>query len=410
LFASGAAVGWEFDHMNRTLSVLLALLLLLVGSAGAQDGDPIRIGAIFDLSGESSDVGTPYAEGIAAFIETLNDSGGIDGRSLELLGGDAGFEVDAAEQIYGQLTDAGVVAIMGWSTEESLALAGAAARDEIPFVPASSSELLNDPNGFAPYTFLVAPTYGDQLVALMYHMLELWTDDGNSAGDMRVAIFYHDSDFGIDPLTAGEDFARSAGIAGVVTFPMRSGAREFTSELQQADDYGVTHIVIQNLPRPAAQLANSIVGFFGAISPGRVGCLNWCANELFIEFAGAASENVLGAVPFAPAGAGVPGHAGAAAFLRGRGESLDEASLHFAQGWTAMSILAEAIQHAVDSGLEITGPNIRAALESMRDVETGDVVTPISFTANDHRGTRSLMIYVVQRGEWQQSSTLLDLR
>lgn len=396
--------------MTKKISVMLVLLLMIFGGAAAQDGEPIKIGAIFDLSGETSDVGTPYAQGMNAYIEFVNENGGINGQPLELVAGDGAYDVRRSEQLYGQLAAQGVVAVMGWGTEESLALASRAASDQIPFLSASSSEELNDPSGFAPYNFLVAPTYGDQLVAMIFHMLELWEDEGFSAADMRIALFHHDSDFGIDPLAAGEAFARQARIGGILPVPMWSEARDFTAELQQADDYGITHIIIQNLPGPAAQLAANISSFFGGITPGRVGCLNWCANEQFVELAGASAENILGAVPFAPTSISVNGQQDAEDFLEERGQSLEDTSLHFTQGWTTMSILVAAIEETSNTGRAITGANIRAALESMRNVDTGGLLAPVSFSPDDHRGTRALAIYVVQNGEWQASSNVLDLR
>ena len=396
--------------MTKKLSVLLVLLMLVIGGAAAQDGEPIKIGAIFDLSGETSEVGTPYAQGMKAYIEFVNENGGINGQPLELLAGDAAYDVRRAEQLYGQLAAEGVVAVMGWGTEESLALAGRAASDQIPFLSASSSEELNDPSGFAPYNFLVTPTYGDQLVAMIFHMLELWEDEGFSAADMRIALFYHDSDFGSDPITAGEEFARQSRIGGILAVPMWSEARDFTAELQQADDYGITHIIIQNLPAPAAQLARNITGFFGGITPGTVGCLNWCANEQFVELAGEAAENVLGAIPFAPTSVSVNGQQDAEDFLEERGQSLEDATLHFTQGWATMSVLVAAIEDTSNAGQAITGANIRAALESMRNFETGGLLAPLTFSADDHRGTRALAIYVVQNSEWRPSSNMLDLR
>jgi branched-chain amino acid transport system substrate-binding protein len=396
--------------MSKKLSVLLCLLLMVFGSATAQDSEPIKIGGIFDLSGETSDVGTPYAQGMDAYIEFVNENGGINGRSVELLAGDAAYDVRRAEQLYGQLAAEGVVAVMGWGTEESLALASRAASDQIPFISASSSEALNDPSGLAPYNFLLTPTYGDQLVAMMFHMQELWEDEGNSAADMRIALFYHDSDFGSDPIAAGEEFARQARIGGILAVPMWSDARDFTAELQQADDYGITHIIIQNLPRPAAQLVTNISGFFGGITPGRVGCLNWCANEQFVELAGDAAENVLGAIPFAPTSVSVAGQEDAEDFLESRGESLDDATLHFTQGWATMSVLVTAIEQTSNAGQEITGANVRASLESLRNFDTGGLLAPVTFSTDDHRGTRALAIYVVESGEWQPSSNMLDLR
>lgn len=397
-------------RMTKKISALLLLLTMVFSGAAAQDSDPIKVGAIFDLSGETREVSQPYAQGVAAYVEFVNQNGGVNGRALQLLAVDGEYDVTRAEQLYGQLVNEGVVAVMGWGTEEALALASRAARDQVPFIPASSSEALNDPSGFAPYNFLIAPTYGDQLVAMMFYMQKLWEAEGNSAADMRIALFYHDSGFGTDPIAAGEEFARQARIGGLLTIPMWSEARDFTAELQQADDYGITHIIIQNLPRPAAQLVANIIGFFGAITPGHVGCLNWCANEQFVALARDNAEDVLGAMPFTPPNVTVNGQQDAEDFLDSKGLSLDDASVHFTQGWAAMSVLVSAITQTSDAGQQITGLNIRASLESMKNIDTGGLLAPLTFSADDHRGTRALSIYVVQDGEWQPSSKVLDLR
>ena len=46
--------------------------------------EPIKVGAIFDLTGPTSDVGTPYSEGLTDFVNWYNDAGGVDGRPIEL--------------------------------------------------------------------------------------------------------------------------------------------------------------------------------------------------------------------------------------------------------------------------------------------------------------------------------------
>ncbi|KXK51399.1 MAG: branched chain amino acid ABC transporter substrate-binding protein [Chloroflexi bacterium OLB13] len=243
--------------MKRVIVLLAVCAMLIVGSAGAQDGEPIKIGAVFDLSGATGDVGTPYANGVIAYVAALNESGGINGRPIELISADYAYSVETAEQLYAQFVAEGVVVFMGWGTGDTLALVSRIAEDEIPFISASYSASLNDPNGTAPYNFLIATTYGDQLEIMMMYMLEQWEAEGNSAADMRIAVFHHDSPFGTDPLAQGDEYAASAGIGGVLHIPMPRGATDFTAELQQADDFGVTHIIVQNVSSPAALLAQN---------------------------------------------------------------------------------------------------------------------------------------------------------
>ena len=46
---------------------------------GGDDATPIKIGVIADLTGATGDVGTPYNEGMMAYIDYRNADGGIDG-------------------------------------------------------------------------------------------------------------------------------------------------------------------------------------------------------------------------------------------------------------------------------------------------------------------------------------------
>jgi branched-chain amino acid transport system substrate-binding protein len=402
--------------LKKTL--LLLMLIAVFGAVYAQEGEPatgepIRVGAVFDLSGATGDVGTPYANGVIAYVDWRNQNGGINGRPIELLSADYAYSVETAENLYSQFVSEGAVVFMGWGTGDTIALVSKVAEDEIPFISASYSATLNDPQGTAPYNFLIATTYSDQLVILMRHMLDLWTESGQDPADMNVAIFHNDSPFGTDPVADGTAYAEEAGIGGVLAIPMPRGATDFTAELTQADNFGVTHIIVQNVSSPAALLASNAEEFFGGLNgEGEVqfGCLNWCADELFVSQAGEASEGTLGAIPFTPTTVEIEGQAEPRAYLEAQGQTLEEASLHFTQGWAAMDVMAQALQRTLDAGLELTGPNIRDTMQQMENVETGGILAPITFSEEDHRGNRALAIYRVEDGVWVESSEVIDLR
>ena len=46
---------------------------------------PIKVGAIFDLTGSAADVGTDYAGGMRGYADWMNMQGGIEGRRIELI-------------------------------------------------------------------------------------------------------------------------------------------------------------------------------------------------------------------------------------------------------------------------------------------------------------------------------------
>ena len=132
------------------VTFILLLSLSMLGGALAQD-DAIKVGAIFDLTGATSDVGTSYADGIRAYVDWVNGNGGIDGQMIDLLWEDYSYQVPNAEDLYTQFVDQGVVAFMGWGTGDTEALRGRVAEDQIPFMSASYAASLNDPGGEAPF-------------------------------------------------------------------------------------------------------------------------------------------------------------------------------------------------------------------------------------------------------------------
>jgi branched-chain amino acid transport system substrate-binding protein len=75
-----------------------------------------------------------------------------------------------------------------------------------------------------------------------------------------------------------------------------------------------------------------------------------------------------------------------------------------------MAVMVEGIRRVVEAGDEVTGPNIRAALESIEGFETGGITAPVSFSADDHQGNRALTMYQVQDGAWVAVSDWIDLR
>ena len=261
---------------------------------------------------------------------------------------------------------------------------------------------LADPS-VTPYNFLAGPTYSDQLTILLKYMLDQWQADGNT--DLpKVAIFHDDSPFGESPLPAAEAFYAVTGVE-FVAIPMPRGVNDFTPQLTAAQEFGATHIAIQNVPSPAAQLLQDKAALEMGDVP--VFCLNYCANEQLVRLAGAAAEGVIGAIPFTPLSTDVPGMADIREYAAAHDIDLASKSATYVQGWWFAKIMAEAIRRTLDAGDAdagdaLTGANIKTALESMDNWETGGMTAPITFTADDHRGQRAVRLYQVQDGVWEQ--------
>ena len=395
--------------MSRTrwlVAVLAALSLGLTacapggggGGSGGNSEGPIKIGVIADLTGATGDVGNPYNKGMMAYVDWLNGQGGIDGRKIDATSKDYAYDVPTAERLYKEYVNDGVVAIQGWGTGDSEALMNKVSADELPFMSASYAEALTDPKK-APYNFVVAPTYSDQMrVALN------WISK-DAGGPAQVAMFHNDSPFGLAPLEDGQAWIKEQGLDLKMTpYAMPSGAANYVGLLSQAEKQGAKYIVIQNVSSPAAQVAKDIKAQGLDM---KIVCLNWCADEQFVDTAGDAAEGHVLVQPFAPITADQPGHEEIQTYLKGKGSSLEKEGLHYAQGWYTMHVMAEGIRAALKDGGDLTGTSIKEALETMGPIDTGGVVGTgeVEFTADSHRGSTGSGIYVAKGGVMEPLET-----
>lgn len=360
-------------------------------SGGEATGEPIKIGAIFDRTGATGDVGAPFGDGVVAYVEHLNANGGIEGRPIELLHADYAYDVAQAEQLYSQYTSEDVVAFSGWGTGDTEALRPKITQDELPFISGSYSEELRDP-AETPYNFVVALTYSDQMRIALNHINEI------SGGEhVEIAVLHHDSPFGLSPVADGEAYIADQDYdMGYQAYPMPSGAPDYFGQLTQAQEQGADYIIIQNVSSPAAQLATNVAD---QGIDATVFCLNWCADEGFVELAGDAAEGSLGVPPWTPPTQSEEDMSGVQEYLEGEGQTLEDVNLHFTQGWYQFAVMAEGIRQVVAAGDEVTGPNIKTAMEEMEPFDT-PVSEPIDFTAEDHAGMESGVVYEVSDGTW----------
>src|SRR5437763_13173498 len=115
------------NRFARKLALPLCITLLVGVACGKDSKKPaaaatkseIKVGAIFDLSGATADIGTPYSEGIRDYIDFKNASGGVEGHKLALSWQDFKYDLTLAGQLYGQYISEGAKVFMGWGTADT---------------------------------------------------------------------------------------------------------------------------------------------------------------------------------------------------------------------------------------------------------------------------------------------------
>jgi len=116
---------------SMALAVALGLGVVLAASScskkpapPAQPKAPIKVGAIFAVTGGASFLGAPEAKTAEMFVEKVNDAGGINGHKIELIVKDSAGKPETAISLAKQLIDEDkVLAIIGPSTSgETMAI------------------------------------------------------------------------------------------------------------------------------------------------------------------------------------------------------------------------------------------------------------------------------------------------
>ncbi|THB70074.1 MAG: ABC transporter substrate-binding protein [Desulfovibrio sp.] len=342
----------------------------------------LKIGVLSDLSGPTGDVGNPYAEGVMDCIAYLNANGGVGGYEIVAYQEDYAYDVQKALTYYEQFKNKGIVALQGWGTGDTEALMSFVAQDEIPTLSASYSAHLTDPNT-APYNFFVAADYTTQMRAALKYFADNWS--GSEAP--KLALIYPDHPYGLSPIEGAKAYAEELGfeIVGEVNVELRAmdATTQLTDLMEDSPDYvwiGGTTDSTSVILKDAEKLGFETTFFINI----------WGNDENLVELAGDAVNGHIGLQATAVYDDDTPGTTVIREITGG-----EHKMTHYVRGFASMLVMAEGIRIAAEQG-EVTGPSLKAALESLRDFDPMGLTPPISYFEDDHRPNLSVNLYELQ--------------
>jgi branched-chain amino acid transport system substrate-binding protein len=141
-------------------TIALACLASITAAACARTEDPIRVGAVYPLTGAQAEGGgLDEFRGAELAAALVNEDGGVGGRPIELVPIDVPG-ADAAPGAIGSLADRGVDLVLGsyGSTISQPAAEGAALRDMLFWETGAVGEMTG--TGAGELVFRVSPTGG----------------------------------------------------------------------------------------------------------------------------------------------------------------------------------------------------------------------------------------------------------
>ena len=125
----------------------LSLILLLCSANAALAAAPVKIGALFAVTGPASFLGEPEKNTLELLVKEANAKGGIKGAKIELVIYDTGGDATKAVQLANKLIKNDHVAVIvgPTTTGETMAVIPIAEKEQIPLISCAAGIKITDP-------------------------------------------------------------------------------------------------------------------------------------------------------------------------------------------------------------------------------------------------------------------------
>lgn len=360
---------------QRRRSLLLAAGASLAAplTAHAQTGgEDIVIGGSIPMTGVFAFAGVGINLGIGDYVKMVNDAGGIKGRKLRYVPEDTGYKVDVSVAAYKKLTSQNKINLYyGDSTGFAKTINPELDRGgAILMAGASFATELNDPKKY-PHQFLVGPDYTEMFGILLKHIAK-------EKPGAKVAFVYSDSEFGRDPIDESEALAKKLGLSVPVKLMTPAGSVDVSTEViklrRAAPDYTIFHgYILAPIPEFITQgkqmgMTSKWMGTF------------WTMDSSTVMKMGPAGDGFMGVMPYRYH---YDTSAPSPTLDKIRKLRPDYQSTAYMQGYLAAMLFVESAKRCLDAGKPLNGTNLKAALNSLKDFDTGGLIgVPITIRGN----------------------------
>ena len=337
----------------------------------AQAADEIVIGGSIPMTGVFAFAGVGINAGIEDYVKIVNEAGGIAGRKVRYVQEDKGYKVDVSVATFKKITSQNKVNLYyGDSTGFAKTINPELERNgNILMAGASFASELNDPKKY-PHQFLVGPDYTEMFGILLKHIAK-------EKPGAKVAFVYSDSEFGRDPIEKSEAEAKRLGLSVAIKIMTPAGSVDVSTEViklrRDKPDYTIFHgYILAPIPEFITQgkqqgMTSQWMGTF------------WTMDNSTVMKMGPDGDGFMGVMPFRYYYDTEP----APMLEKIRAMRPEYQSVPYMQGFVAAMLFLESAKRCLEAKKPLTGDNMKAALNSLKDFDTGGVIgVPITITGN----------------------------
>jgi branched-chain amino acid transport system substrate-binding protein len=360
-------------HSIRRLALVFAVSLGLSPAARAAD-DVVTVGACQPITGRFAFAGVAINAGLQDYLNYANEKGLVPGKKFNYVYEDSGYDTDRAVACFKQIMAKHSPVIMyGESTGLGKAIAPELnSRYKVLYASASFSSELADPKSH-PFSFISGPTYSDMFSVLLEYIAR-----NKGATRPKVAFFYSDTEFGKDPIPYARKRAAELGIDVVAEIVTKAGAVDVTSEVLQLKKTNPDYVIFQGyIFSPIIEVIRATKDF--GLKTRFMGTF-WSMDKGIIDKLGQDADGYMGVMPYAYYYEdGAPGIAAMQAYNKKAHPDVKYQPNSYIQGWFTGMVYVEAVKRVVAAGKPVTGENLAAVLDTIKDWDTGGVTGKVTF-------------------------------
>lgn len=387
--------------IKRVLSVFLviSLLLSLIGCSskssetGSTSNGPIKIGTWGPLSGTGASMGVDAKNGLLAYINKVNDEGGINGRKIEVVSYDDEYQpAKSLASAKRAVEQDGIIAAVGaMGTAGSVAVMPYMINKKVPFIgPYALATTLQQP--VKRYVFTTLPGY-----TAAYHIVGNFISNNLKGNSKKIGFIYMDTDAGHEAAEGLKSYLKEnklPPLASEVTYAV--GTTDFSSQVLKLKQDGAEIVATVNTTQDAALVlkeANKI-----AYKPTWIFSSGAGTKQLFALLGD--NDAAEGAIVAAQNPAENETSAGLTEFREAMKKYFPDHKIgpFSYNSWAAAKITVEAIKKA---GNNLSSETLVDNLESIKDFDTG-VYGPMTYSKDNHAAGQYTKFLIAKNGNWEK--------
>ena len=372
----------EGGSVMRKVSILIVsgiLGIFAMGVITAGWAQPIKAGAVINLTGPASTWGQFHAKGHQDYIRYVNDvKGGIAGRKIELTVVDHAYKVPEAVKFVKKFCEDKMDIIATWDAGSGIQAKPIIQEYKIPLINYSTFQGILKP----PIDYIYLP-FGSYILD-SYAVLEYIRTIHKGKDAPKIGLLTYNNVYGKSIHDPSKEYAAKHNINIVTIEEFPPATVDLTTEMLRLKEKGAEYIFMQILPAAiitalkAADKVNFNVPFFGTwtstdpdffkLGKGLI------RDRVFMHFCGVLPQDKTPGIEILQK-------------LWERYKSVDKFDTSYWEGVVIAMIMERGFHRA--SGLfgKVNPETINKAMETFKNEDFGGLVPYVTYTKDNHEGS-----------------------